>query len=42
LETDRAYHPKEQLEEAGDMPIGELTVKLLEEEVEQHLSDETA
>jgi hypothetical protein len=42
LETDGAYQPKEQLEEAGDMPAGELTVKLSEEEAEQQLSDETA
>jgi hypothetical protein len=25
LETDGAYQPKEQLEEAGDMPAGEMT-----------------
>jgi hypothetical protein len=43
LETEGEYHPKEQLEEVGDMPAGELArTKLSKEEDEQKLSDKTA
>jgi hypothetical protein len=43
LETEGEYQPKEQLEEAGDMPAGELAAtKLSKEEAEKQLSDKTA
>jgi hypothetical protein len=40
-EDEGEFQSEEQLEEAGDMPAGELTVKLSEEEAEKRLSDET-
>jgi hypothetical protein len=41
-EDEGEFQSEEQLEEAGDMPAGELIVKLSEEEVEKRLSDEIA
>jgi hypothetical protein len=41
-EDEGEFQSEEQLEEAGDMPAGELTVKLSEEEAEKRISDETA
>jgi hypothetical protein len=42
LDTNGAYQPKEKLEEARNMPAGEMAIKLSEGEAKQQLSDKTA